>query len=205
MKKLSHTSTWKRTFSLILVTTLKCLETQLKVTSCERCVPLVIGSSHLYVFKHILRTSIHFVGLLIPLFWTSGDFCLGFQCQGGSPHLLLCHLHATDFLDSPLVLHLLISRWPSCFYHLLAHLQALVGLESGIYHVTSLQHVTRQALYRISYSNHLYSSVPVYHVETPHPFISLPYLANMGVPPVNLRDLSKNPVNYGKFTRCMPI
>ena len=30
---------------------------------------------------------ISFVGLLIPLFWTSCDVCPGFQSQGGSPHL----------------------------------------------------------------------------------------------------------------------
>ena len=27
------------------------------------------------------------MGLLIPLFWTSGDICPGFQSQGGFPHL----------------------------------------------------------------------------------------------------------------------
>ena len=27
------------------------------------------------------------MGLLIPLFWTSGDVCLGFQSQGGFLHL----------------------------------------------------------------------------------------------------------------------
>ena len=33
------------------------------------------------------RTSAIFVEPLIPLFWTSGDICPGFQSQGGFPHL----------------------------------------------------------------------------------------------------------------------
>ena len=36
-----------------------------------------------------LRTLALFVGPLIPLFWTSGDVCPGFQSQGGS---LACFL-----------------------------------------------------------------------------------------------------------------
>ena len=37
-----------------------------------------------FSFKKI---SVLFVGQLIPLFWTSGDICPGFQSQSGSPHL----------------------------------------------------------------------------------------------------------------------
>ena len=29
----------------------------------------------------------HFVAPRIPMFWTSGDVCTGFQSQGGSPHI----------------------------------------------------------------------------------------------------------------------
>ena len=48
---------------------------------------------------------------------------------------------------------------------------------------------------------------PVYDVETPRPFISPPTSYGHATCkfPVNLLDLSTNPVNYGKFTRCMPI
>ena len=38
-------------------------------------------------FKIFCRTQVLFVGPLIPLFWTSGDVCPGFQSQGGFPCL----------------------------------------------------------------------------------------------------------------------
>ena len=38
-------------------------------------------------FRNFWRTSVVFVGPVIPLFWTSGDVCPGFQNQGGSPLL----------------------------------------------------------------------------------------------------------------------
>ena len=41
----------------------------------------------IYFFKIFCRTQVLFVGPLIPLFWTSGDVCPGFQSQGGFPHL----------------------------------------------------------------------------------------------------------------------
>ena len=34
-------------------------------------------------FFNFCRTRVLFVGPLIPLFWTSGDVCPGFQSQGG--------------------------------------------------------------------------------------------------------------------------
>ena len=43
-----------------------------------------------------------FAGPLIPLFWTSGDICPGFQSQGGFPRLR-AYSPATDSPDSPLV------------------------------------------------------------------------------------------------------
>ena len=36
---------------------------------------------------YFCRTQVLFVGPLIPLFWTSGDVCPGFQNQGGFPRL----------------------------------------------------------------------------------------------------------------------
>ena len=45
--------------------------------------------SKLLFFLNFWRTQVFFVGLLIPLFWTSGDVCSGFQSQGGS---LACFL-----------------------------------------------------------------------------------------------------------------
>ena len=38
-------------------------------------------------FPNFLWTSVLSVAPLIPLFWTSGDICPGFQCQGASPCL----------------------------------------------------------------------------------------------------------------------
>ena len=43
--------------------------------------------SSVFFKKKIWRTSVIFVGPLIPLFWTSGDICPGFQRQSGSPYL----------------------------------------------------------------------------------------------------------------------
>ena len=36
-----------------------------------------------FFFFNFCRTQVLFVGPLIPLFWTSGDVCPGFQSQGG--------------------------------------------------------------------------------------------------------------------------
>ena len=41
----------------------------------------------LFFLKIFCRTHVLFAGPLIPLFWTSGDVCPGFQSQGGFPHL----------------------------------------------------------------------------------------------------------------------
>ena len=41
-----------------------------------------------------------FVGPLIPLFWTSGDVCSGFQSRGVA--CMFHHLCMMDFSDSPL-------------------------------------------------------------------------------------------------------
>ena len=50
--------------------------------------------------KNFWRTWVLFVGPLIPLFWTSGDVCPGFQSQGGSLVCMLPCLHTTDASDS---------------------------------------------------------------------------------------------------------
>ena len=47
-----------------------------------------------------------------PIFWTSGEFCPGFQSQSGSLACMLRRLRAGDSTDSPLVQHLLTSWWP---------------------------------------------------------------------------------------------
>ena len=82
-------------------------------------------------FKIFWRTSVLFVGPLIPLLWTSGDICPRFESQGGSLNFVPCHLREMDFLDSLLLQHL-PSSWqppwrPSHFWstYLQAYLEAL--------------------------------------------------------------------------------
>ena len=45
---------------------------------------LRVSAGGLCFFINFWRTSILFVGQLIPLFWTSGEVCAGFQSLGGS-------------------------------------------------------------------------------------------------------------------------
>ena len=40
-----------------------------------------------FFLNNFCKAQVLFVGPLIPLFWTSGDVCPGFQSQGGFPHL----------------------------------------------------------------------------------------------------------------------
>ena len=54
-----------------------------------------------------------FLGPLVPLLWTSGDVCPGFQIQDGFLICMLHCLHTTAYSDSPMVWHLRISWWPA--------------------------------------------------------------------------------------------
>ena len=47
---------------------------------------------HGCVFKRFGGTHVLFVGSLMPLFWTSGDICPGFQNQAESLACMLSHL-----------------------------------------------------------------------------------------------------------------
>ena len=86
-------------------------------------------------FFNFWRTHVLFVGPLIPLFWTSGDVCPGFQSQGGSR--LHAFLPASYSSDSPLVWHLLTAwqpAWrpvtlPTCISR-----GRMLGFERGISH-----------------------------------------------------------------------
>ena len=60
-------------------------------------------------WKKSWRTSVLFVGPLIPLFWTSSDICPWFQSQGRSLSCVLPHLCVMILLDSFLDQHLLTS------------------------------------------------------------------------------------------------
>ena len=53
------------------------------------------------------------MGPLIPLFWTSGDVCPGFQSHGGPLACVPNRLCTMDSSDSPLVPHLPTSQWPA--------------------------------------------------------------------------------------------
>ena len=48
---------------------------------------LISEGNSFFFFLNFCRTHVLFAGPLIPLFWTSGDICPGFQSQGGFPHL----------------------------------------------------------------------------------------------------------------------
>ena len=76
----------------------------------------------LFFFVNFWRTSVIFVGLLIPLFWTSGDIWPGFQSQGGCLICMFPRLHPMDSSDSPLVQHLLTSWRPALQLNLLLFL-----------------------------------------------------------------------------------
>ena len=79
------------------------------------------------LFKKNWRTSVLFVGPLIPLLWTSGDICPGFQSQGGSLKFVPCHQREMDFSDSLLLTSWQPPRWASHFWstYLQAYLEAL--------------------------------------------------------------------------------
>ena len=81
------------------------------------------------------------MGPLIPLFWTSGDVFSGFQSLSGQPYLHFVQAYMLHVpWDLPLVPHLLISWWPAwqpSHSHPHTCEQALVGLETGIYHAPS--------------------------------------------------------------------
>ena len=89
----------------------------------------------LHFFSNFWRTSVHFLGPLIPLFWTSGDICPRFQNRGGFPHLypqLPTHNIFLRFTSGATPAELLASSMAAEPFHARTFLQALVGLESMI-------------------------------------------------------------------------
>ena len=81
------------------------------------------------------------VRLVIPLFWTSGNVYPGYQrvaCMQWIPQITSGAI-PTDLLVTSM-------GTKSFLIHVLAHIQALVGLQCGIELVTVSQRVTRQAL-----------------------------------------------------------
>ena len=78
-----------------------------------RTQPICNGSTFFNYSFYFVRTSVLSVGRLIPLLWTSGDSCCGFQSQGWTLTCMLPVLHAMYSSDSPLVRHLLTSWWPA--------------------------------------------------------------------------------------------
>ena len=85
-----------------------------------------------FVFK-FWRTQVLFVGPLIPLFWTSGDVCPGFQSQGGS--LFVCFLTCVilRFISGSTPANLLVTSMvtnPFRSTHLQGCPQTLVGIRT---------------------------------------------------------------------------
>ena len=91
---------------------------------------VIIQFNSLQLFL-IWRTLVLFKGPMIPLFWTDGDICPGFQSQGGSLTFMLHHLHHLHSSDSPLVRHMLTSWQLVCQPSDLIH-SILVNMCSGI-------------------------------------------------------------------------
>ena len=60
----------------------------------------LLRNKDVHFLKRFLEDTSLSMGPLIPLFWTSGDVCYGFQSQGGFLTCVLCHLHITDSKDS---------------------------------------------------------------------------------------------------------
>ena len=75
------------------------------------------------------------MGLLIPLCWTSGDICHGFQ----SLHAyMICHLHIMDssFTSGAMLTDLLVASMAAKAFdlHASTSVQKLVGLKPRIAH-----------------------------------------------------------------------
>ena len=90
-------------------------------------------------YSFFWSTEVLFAGPLIPLFWTSGHVCPGFQSQGGFSHLcalLPTHNGFLRFTSGMTPADLLAaSMVPQLFHpHTFTCVQALVGLESRIKH-----------------------------------------------------------------------
>ena len=91
-----------------------------------------------YFLKIFLGDTCPFMGLLIPLFWTSGDVSSGFQSQSGfcliqACRRCMCYICSERFTSGATPANLLQSVWqPSCS---LPHTckQVLVGLKTWIY------------------------------------------------------------------------
>ena len=98
-------------------------------------------------FKHFWRTSILFVGPLIPLFGLLVISILGFKAEVDSLIFMLHCPHVTKSSDSPLVGHLLASWWPAWqlnYYDPCTCEQPLVGLKSSNCCAAASQCETRQ-------------------------------------------------------------
>ena len=50
------------------------------------------------------------MGPLIPLFWTSGDICLGFQSQNGQPYSYLAEAYIETF-NRLVILNVVTIHW----------------------------------------------------------------------------------------------
>ena len=94
------------------------------------------------------------LGPLIPLVWTSGDICSGFQSKGGFAHLPASspvHNEFFRFTSGVTSADLLVASMTAEVFHLHTWVQALVRLESIIKHAADSPYVKRQILYQLSY------------------------------------------------------
>ena len=93
--------------------------------------PIVLSDSR--EILNFWRTQVLFVGPLIPLFWTSGDICPGFQRLGGYLTCMLLHLCTTysfRFTSGVAPADLLAASIVAEPFHLYTCIPALVRLQS---------------------------------------------------------------------------
>ena len=92
---------------------LVCLKVEINLINCHYLKPNPIADFLGFFSLNFWRTSVLFVGPLIPLFWTSGNLypwfgllvtsALAFKARVDPLACVLHHLHATESSGSPLV------------------------------------------------------------------------------------------------------
>ena len=104
----------------------------------------------IYLFFKFWITSVLSVGLLIPLFWTSGDVYHRFQSQGAC--FVTCVQQILRLTSAATPTDLLLTRMAAELSHLFTCKQAMVGLETeSIMCAADSQCETRQTFYQLSY------------------------------------------------------
>ena len=109
------------------------IRTSAFVSASKSIIVSMVAQTRVNFFFNFWRASVLFVGPLMPLFWTFGDICPGFQSQGGSPHLHVLFACTQQNTRIDLWCNILLTPWQPSHSHPQTYKQALVGLKTGIY------------------------------------------------------------------------